>query len=317
MRHVALVLALVAAPACDDADTVPVQPSRIASALTLTAFPTTVLRSGSDVRVTVRVTDGQGGLVEGTAVTFTSTSGSLSTSSASTSSNGAADVTLSASDATRVTASLPTGASAALDLPAVAPFTLTLDRPSTVLVAGTTFGVQITPNASVVNPPAPTAVTINCGFGSAVDVTATRTHRCEFPSAGDFTVEAAARTANGWTLSERAQVTAVVSATSPVPPSPSTSTLSVSVAIVGGNERRITATAQVPIREFRFIFDDRTPPIPQPPGPPAETKRFDGPGSFTASAQYIYANGDYKATVRAEPVSGGSSINGDVSFTVP
>ena len=101
MRHIAIVLALVAVTACDDADTVPVQPSRTASALTLTAFPTTVLRSGSDVRVTARVTDGQGALIEGTSVTFTSSSGSLNPPSATTSSSGTASVTLSASDHAR------------------------------------------------------------------------------------------------------------------------------------------------------------------------------------------------------------------------
>ena len=312
MRYAAIALALVVVTACDDADTVPVQPTRTASALTLTAFPTTVLRSGSDISVTARVTDGQGALIEGTSVSFTTSSGSVNPSAATTSSSGIASVTLSASDAVRVTASLSTGTSASLDLPAVAPFALTLDRPSTILVAGTTFGVQVTPNVAVVNPPGPTAVTINCGFGSSVDVTATRSHRCVFPSAGDFTVEAAARTANGWTLTDRAQVTAVIDPTS-APPSSGTGTLTLSVTDVTSREMRITATSTVLIREFRFIFDDR----PGNQNPPATTQRFDGPGALSTSAQYRYpdGSGSYKVTVRAEPANGSAVVTADTTIT--
>ena len=312
MRHVAIALALLAVAACDDADTVPVQPSKTASSVTLTAFPTTVLRSGSDVRITARVTDDQGALIEGSALTFTTTSGSLSPSSATTSSSGTTSVTLSASDAAHVTASLSTGATAAIDLPAVVPFTLTLDRPSTILVDGATFGVQITPNSAVVNPPAPSALTFNCGFGSAVDVTATRSHRCVFPSAGDFMVEAAARTANGWTLTERAQVTAVTSGTS-VPPSGSTGTLTLSVTNVTSREMRITATSTVLIREFRFIFEGRE-------DGPAATHRFDGPGGFSASAQHRYPDPppqSYTARVSAEPADRSPAITADITVTLP
>jgi hypothetical protein len=219
-------------------------------------------------------------------------------------------VTLSASEAAVVTASLASGLSAAIDLPAVSPFTLTIDRPSAILVGGTTFTVQVTPNSAVVSPPAPAAVTMNCGFGSAVDVTGTRSHRCVFPSAGDFMLEATARTANGWTLSERVPVTAVTSATPAAPPSSSTSTLSLSVSAVGGNERRITATASFLVREFRFLFREGG-------NPPAETQRFDGAGSLTASAQHIYPAGTHKATVRAEPADRSPVVTADIEFTVP
>jgi Big-like domain-containing protein len=306
-------LAFVVVTGCDDPDSVPVQPSRTASVLTLSAFPTTVLRSGSDVRVTARATDGQGALVEGTPVTFTASSGALSTPAASTSSSGTASVTLSASDVARVTASLSSGASAAIDLPAVSPFTLALERPSTVLVGGTTFGALITPNTAVVNPPAPTAVTINCGFGSAVDVTATRTHRCEFPSAGDFVVEAAARTANGWTIAERVQITAVTSATPPSSPSPTTGSLTLSASQVSGREWRITATSTVPVREFVFRFGDGV-----GKDEPTARRRFDGPGGLTASEQHIYGAADsYTVTVSTEAVDRRLDDTEEIVIQVP
>ena len=280
---IALAFAVVVVTGCDDADSIPVQPSRTASALTLSAFPTTVLRSGSDVQVSARVTDAQGGLIEGTAVTFTTSSGALSTSSATTSSSGTATATLSANDAARVTASLPSGASAAIDLPAVSPFTVTIDRPSTVLAAGATFTVQVTPNSGVVSPPAPAVVTINCGFGSTVDITATRSHQCVFPSAGDFTVQATAQTANGWTTSESVRVSATSSGT-PSSPSP-TATVSVTGIELGRNDGsswwRFTATSTVSMRQFEFDFGDGN----------SGTKLTDTTNLTTATEQHIYAEG--------------------------
>ena len=277
---IAVALAVVVVTGCDDADSIPVQPSRTASALTLSAFPTTVLRSGSDVRVTARVTDEHGGLIEGTTVNFSTTSGTLTPSAATTSSSGTASATLSASDVARVTASLASGASAAIDLPAVAPFTIAIDRPSTVPVAGATFTVQVTPNGGVVSPPGPALVTINCGFGSTVDVTASRSHQCVFPSAGDFTVEAAAGAANGWTTSERVQVTATTSPSSPSPTNPSAAVSLVAVEIgrqTGRAEWRLSATATVPMARFEFDFGDGA----------KATKTGEGNG-LSAAEQHLY-----------------------------
>jgi hypothetical protein len=272
-------LAVVVVTGCDDPDSVPVQPSRTASVLTLSAFPTTVLRSGSDVRVTARATDGQGALVEGTPVTFASTTGALNTSSATTSSSGNASVTLSASDAARVTASLSTGPSAAIELPAVAPFTVAIERPPTILVNGATFSARVTMNSSVPGPPVPTMVTIHCGFGSAVDVTTTLSHRCEFPSAGDFTVQATAHAANGWTISDSVPVTAGTPSSSN---SPAVSVRAVEIGRYGGSaEWRFTATASAPMGRFEFDFGDGH----------SATKATDTTNLMTATEQHLYADG--------------------------
>jgi hypothetical protein len=235
------------------------------------------------VRVTARVTDGQGGLIEGTPVSFTSSTGTLSASSATTSSSGTASVTLSANDAARVTASLAGGVSADIDLRAVAPFTVAIDRPSTILVDGTTFAVQVTPNRDVVSPPAPAVVNLNCGFGSTVDVTSTRSHRCVFPSAGDFTVQATAQTASGWTVSDSVRVSATTTGT-PSSPSP-TAAVTLSGIELGRNPDsswwRFTASATIPMRQFEFDFGDGN----------SATKLTDTTNLTTATEQHIYAKG--------------------------
>jgi hypothetical protein len=74
---------------------------------------------------------------------------------------------------------------------------------------------------------------------------------------------------------------------------------------------RITATATILIREFRFIFDDR----PDNTNPPAVTQRFDGPGAFSTSAQHVFPTGrdTYKVTVRAEPADRSPVVTADTT----
>ena len=312
---------------CEDPDSGPTtRPSPTASRVMLTAFPTTVLRSGSDVTVTARVTSDLGANVEGTPVTFSTTAGTLSTTSALTSSLGSASVTLSGGDPARVTATA-SGVSNDIEIGATAPFAVTVATPSQVFTDGATFGVDVTPNRDAVNPPGPVALTLNCGVGDTVDVTIDRSRRCVFPSAGEFTVQAAGRAANGWTTTDSVRVTAT-SRTSP-PPSSSSGALSLSAVEIGSGvgyaEWRFTATASAPMNSFEFAFGDYkdVPPGNDPSKGTKTDKAADGEG-LTASVQFIYhpvltggaTSKEYEVTVTGFPRSGGQRVTVSQKITV-
>lgn len=278
------------ATGCDDADAVATtRPSPTPSRVSLTAFPTTVLRSGSDVTITARITDDLGGNIEGTPVTFSTTNGSLSTTTALTSSLGSAIVTLSASDAARVTANA-TGLSSDVEVAAMSPFAVSLSRPSQVFMEGATFDVDVIANRDAINPPGPSGVTLNCGFGDTVDVTATRSTRCVFPSAGEFNVVATARAANGWTTTDSARVTAV---SRTAPPSSSAGAITVTPSeITRGDdyaEWRFLVSSSVPMNRVEFDFGDY---VDIPPGTDrskgTKTDKVPDGDKLSAAAQFLY-----------------------------
>ncbi len=187
-------------------------------------------------------------------------------------------MTLSASDAARVTANAA-GLSGDVDIGALSPFSVSLSRPSQVFVDGATFDVDVLTNRDAINPPGPTAVTLHCGFGGTVDITATRSTRCVFPSAGEFTVAATARAANGWTTTDSARVTAV--SRTGAPPSSSTGTLTLTVLQIsrgsGFAEWRLTATSNVAMENVEFDFGDQA----------KETRTPDGDRT-SASVQHVF-----------------------------
>jgi hypothetical protein len=276
---------------CDSADPTPVRPSPTPSRVALSVFPTSVLRSGSSVTLTARVTDDAGSNVTDTAVAFATSTGELSAASASTGSAGMATVTLTASEPARVTATAG-GARAEVDLEAVAPFSVRVSPRGTVGVGATVdVPVEVQLNRSVADPPRPAAVTIDCGTGGGTqDVTVTLVGRCTFANTGSYTVRASARAANGWTVTDSTDVS-IANPTTPAV----TFLVTVSSTHVGGREWRIGVNATAPMRQVHIQFGEHE---------SSTTIDPDGSRTFVASSHVYPAMGTYTATVRAEPVNG-------------
>ena len=300
MLAVALVCVAVG---CDDPDAIPVRPSAQGTQLTLTAFPTTVLRSGSSVRLSARLADDAGTSIRGERITFQPSSGTVEPNSAITNENGSVIVTFTGEQDAHIVAST-SGIAKAIDVNAVAPFTVSVRPSLPIRTTGADVEVVLTA-AAIANPPIPT-VTLDCGAGAgAVDVTATRRTRCTFPREADFTLTATAGTPNGWTTSDRM----TVRATEPGTPPPPTGVLSVAASLVAGREYNIAVSASIPMRRFAFHFGDGAGENREPSG-----------GATTASARHVYASqplAPYVIRVEGEPLNGGTTIGATTTVTVP
>jgi hypothetical protein len=299
-----LVLALFVLPivACDDPDLVPVRPSPVAAQVTLSAFPTALLASGSEVRVTVRVTTTSGANFEGR-LTLATTAGTLDRTEAQTDASGQVTVILTSSEAATVTATV-NGMTGSVAIPAVPPFTVAVQAPAgEVPVGAVDLPIVVTRTPGFVNPPLPASVTVDCGTGSAlVDVTTLSAARCTFPSQARYTVTAFARASTGWTTTDRVTLT-VVHPAAPVGPL----SLALSTSHVGGTEWRIRASAGTPMRSFYFDFGDGF----------DSRQEFSG-GRLEASAQHVFAQRTEPYTVRvtAQPADGRASVSQTVCLDV-
>lgn len=195
-------LALLGAVGCrSDAPIVP-RPTPVASQLRLTASPPELLFSGSEVAITAVLTDAQGTVVADAPIEFSTTSGTLATPRVNTSSAGMADVRLSGREPATISAR--SGAvSAMLTLPAVAPFSLSLEPTVRPLVVGTqTFSARTTVRPGVVSPPAIVKLVGACDVGAPpIDLRPDAgALACTFRRTGTQRAYLEATTANGWTL---------------------------------------------------------------------------------------------------------------------
>jgi adhesin/invasin len=310
LRILACVFLAAFAAGCDDADTVPTAaPSPVASQIAVTTFPSYVLRSGSTATITARVTSSNGNSLANVPVTFSTTAGTLSAASAVTSDAGSATVTLEGTDAAVVTADA-SGARGEVSIEGRAPYAIRLISPSTVFTDGASFQVAVDQNISVVNPPSPSAVTLDCGTGNPVTITGTRQLVCTYPSAGTYTVRANATAANGWTLTEASTVQATArggSSTTP-PTSNVTPTVTLNASQANGREWRFTATSNVEMERFVFDFGE---------GDSSATRIAEGT-RMTATEQHLYtAAGQKTVRVTAAPADRRPEVSATTTITVP
>lgn len=301
LKSTLCLLILITLTGCNYPDAMPAGPSPVASRLTLTTHPAVLLRSGSEATITARATDGNGTNVNGATIAFTTNAGSLSRASAITGEAGLVSVLVSGSNPARVVATLD-GISAAVELQAVAPFTVALEPISMMGLGGTDVAVSVAMNRDVPAPPKPSAVLIDCGVSAPpIDVTTDLIARCVFPVAGDYTVRATARAANGWTVQDSVRVTA---RTAPVP-APTAVGLAVSVTETNAAEHRIHATATVPMRVFDFDFGDGFSATHAPQG-----------NRMTAAESHIFAPGTHTVRVTATPADGRAPVTKTTTFMV-
>lgn len=202
-----------------EADPSPARPSPVAAALQLSVFPSTLLLSGSTVRITANVVDTQEARHGGAIVRFTTSSGELSATSAVTSSGGEASVTLTASARTTVTATGDGIGSRSIDLPAVAPFRITIEPLNglpTFTPADEWRGfASVTSAASVVSPPPVAGFETSCGtkMPSSHPGSTQLFFSCgQFP-AGVHRITVTGSTASGWTTARNLTVHVIVPAT--------------------------------------------------------------------------------------------------------
>ena len=163
--------------------------------------------------MTGRLTDTAGAPLAGRTIQLSTGSGSLNSSSAVTDQNGTVTVTLTGSASTTVRASA-SGIDAALDVPAVAPFTVGLDSKYSVIQPGESVEMYIIVTAvpGIANPPTPSTVTLACGNGQTVAVSVVlgerRTATCTYRERDSYVATVTTTTANGWSTTASTRVTA-------------------------------------------------------------------------------------------------------------
>lgn len=187
------------------------RPTPQAADVTLSAFPSTVLRSGSTVTITGVIRDASGTrLQDGTAATLASSDGTLSKTDVTTNSAGEFQVTLTSSAPTTVRAS-SSGHGAAVEIAAADPFTISLNSDGGIAGGQVTVTVAVTPTSGIASPPNPATVTASCRSGAGTTTLEGRLGQqfltCVYPSAGTYAATATATAANGWTRSASRDVT--------------------------------------------------------------------------------------------------------------
>ena len=213
-----LLLSILVA-ACDDADTPPMRPSPVAARVTpLSSYPTGLLRTGSSVTVSARVTDAGGTNIVGGVVNWRTTAGTLSAPATTTDTAGLTSVTLNGREAATVTASIAGLPDLSIDLPAVDPFSVALLVQTTnpLTNAPVSMTVSTPTTREVPNAPAPTSAIVECGNGDSVVPGIGGVVSCRYPDAGPYVVTARA-SGGGFTAHTTASI---VVAAPPPPPAP-------------------------------------------------------------------------------------------------
>ena len=197
---------LVFSAACGDDSPSPTAPP-VASRpgrISLSIYPTSLLFSGSSVQVTARVTNDRGEVIAGTPISFTSESGTFEPATTQTSNIGMAAVTFTSDRPTTIVANAA-GARGEQAIEAIVPYSLRMSASTDGVSNIADVTLSALPNILVVNPPAPTRLSIDCGDGTAHDVPPSgppRAFRCTFSTAGEHTIYGQALAANGWSLRE-------------------------------------------------------------------------------------------------------------------
>ena len=179
-----------------------------ASSISLSATPSTIRRSGSTLEVLAFVRDTNGNALPNVPVTFSATRGNLSSNVATTDAEGTARTTLTANEASTVTARVGSGAegrTATLEIQASLTPSFTLETTPATPTAGQPVRLTITPAENT----APNIV-VDWGDNKPDDalgvVTATRSVTHIYDSPGFFTINVTG-SQNGETFTNSTPVT--------------------------------------------------------------------------------------------------------------
>lgn len=155
--------------------------------------------------------------------------------------------------------------------PSGPPFTLQLVSSGSTAFTDTPWsaGLSVVSDASQVNPPRPSVVTVNCGNGAGVQridgFVGQVGISCLFSAPGTFTVTTAATAATGFTAGAATSVTATVRPVPPPPtpaptPAPAAPRVTIATAAVRCTTTRafwaLSANANVPIDHYEWDFGD-------------------------------------------------------------
>lgn len=304
---------------CDDPDAAPTSPSAAPSRLTLSAAaPGHTLLSGSSLRIAARVTTEDGAALAGVPVEFSTTTGTLAIAIGRTNESGEASAVLTASDTATVRASAGGRDAAPLTVASLAPFRVSVAPAMTPVVVGMRDMI-VTVTGLVSAPPVTSSLTLTCGAAGAVSIqppsptpTPIVTHPCTFPSAGSYTVSAAASTANGWSTSGSTtiEVSAAPAApgTSPTPSPAPTITISSGEVTRGTGyaEWRFGSSSNTAMQQFVFDFGDGHAATHVPGG-----------ARVTGQEQHLYtAAGSYTVRVTGTPANGRAEVSASTTITV-
>ena len=183
-----------AAPSPTPTPTPPAGPAR----LELSASPARFLLTGGNtpIAVTARLTSATGAAQAGSAVQFTTTSGSLSAPQVTTGANGEATVTLTTPGSATVLASA-SGIDGSVNIVGVAPFTVAVTARYSVVGFGENadFMVTVTQAQGFANVPMPNSIRLNCGNGTSTEVGSSLQAACRYNEKGSYLVTATAASA--------------------------------------------------------------------------------------------------------------------------
>jgi len=202
-----------------------------ATAVTLTASPSTVPPAGGTVSVIATVLDTNGNRLTGIPVTFSTTAGALSASVANTDSSGEARVQLTTNRAAKVTATAGSK-SATVDVAAAGSNSIALSVSPTSPTVNQPVTLTVTPTIGTGNT-APRVV-VDWGDGSQTDlgtVAAARTVSHTYSNAGNYTITATTTSEGGETATASIGVTVAPRAVIGVNVSASSSTPSVNTPV--------------------------------------------------------------------------------------
>lgn len=279
----------------------------------INASPSSVPSTGGSTTVTAVVLDSNGNPLSGTAVVFTTTTGSLSPAVATTAANGAASTVLTTTQTAKVTASVgppppagtgtPAGvATASVDIPVTSAPLISITppaAPSKGLPA--TFTFTVTPAAQ--NGSAVRSVVVSWGDGKTENlgsITGAQQASHVFTNDGTFTVSATVTDVAGGTNTASTSIVVI-----PVPRPGIVVQLSSSVTApkVVTVSFQITLPSGLGIRETLVDFDDGT-------------KQSFG-GAASATFQHTYATGGLKTVVVSVLDTSGETTSGYASITLP
>lgn len=212
MRSLLLGGALPLIVGCTSPLVVTPRPSAVPSQLSFDPLlQRSVSVTGSTVRLSARLRGQADEPIEGAALTFNSSSGTVSPATAVTDSLGLASTTLAASEAVTVSVT-DGGLIGRVSLGVATPFTLTIDDFGPQRFRGQIpVGVTITANtAGLPSPAAPSSVILTCA-GRALALPAfvgafgSTTAMCEFPSHGRYELTATA-SVGSWSTTSRSTI---------------------------------------------------------------------------------------------------------------
>jgi hypothetical protein len=91
-------------------------------------------------------------------------------------------------------------------VPAVAPFTVSLDARYQTIRPGSTDDLTVTITPAVSGAPSPDSVSLACGNGQTISLGGQRTATCTYPDKGGYDATVTARTSNGWSTTAQTRI---------------------------------------------------------------------------------------------------------------